>query len=230
MMNIEEIGSALEPHGLISRGGFEIDETTGLASAGTVVLVGSAGSAMWDAFTRSDFYKSQGGTDGSDNPMDDWTRQIIDQVADELQAKALYPFEGPPYYPFQRWAMRAEAVFASPTGPLVHPEYGLWHAYRAALVFDQIIAFPAIKSEVSPCATCPDKPCMQACPVDAFKPGVYDVPACVAHLQASPTPYCRTNGCFARHACPVGQKFAYSEDQAGFHMGKFVRSQLEQAQ
>ena len=48
-------------------------------------------------------------------------------------AAPIYPFGGPPYWPFQRWAQRAEAVFPSPLGILIHPEYGLWHAYRAAL-------------------------------------------------------------------------------------------------
>ena len=59
----------------------------------------------------------------------------IDPLARSVGAMALYPFDGPPYRPFQRWAMRAEPVAPSPLGLFIHPEYGLWHAYRAALVF-----------------------------------------------------------------------------------------------
>src|SRR4030095_137820 len=41
-----------------------------------------------------------------------------------------------------RWAMRAEAVAPSPLGILIHPDYGLWHAYRGALAFAERLALP----------------------------------------------------------------------------------------
>ena len=41
---------------------------------------------------------------------------------------ALFPFGGPPHFPFQQWARRAEPVHPSPIGLLIHPIYGLWHS------------------------------------------------------------------------------------------------------
>lgn len=228
-MIYKQLEQALEPYGLICRGGFTLIEDDGFASMGSLVLIGNAGSAMWDVFASSEADQAGALATASDNPMDEWTQRIIDPVAGQFHAAALYPFDGPPYYPFQRWAMRAEAVFASPTGPLVHPVFGLWHAYRAALIFDHVVELPKFVPEVSPCQTCLDKPCLTACPVDAFLPNFYDVPACVRHLQVRPQTRCRTNGCLARHVCPLGQNYAYSPDQAVFHMGKFVRSRLEPA-
>ena len=38
--------------------------------------------------------------------------------------------------------MRAEAVAPSPLGILIHPDYGLWHAYRGALAFAERLALP----------------------------------------------------------------------------------------
>ena len=32
--------------------------------------------------------------------------------------------------------MRAEGLKPSPIGILMHPQFGLWHAYRGALLFD----------------------------------------------------------------------------------------------
>ena len=93
-----------------------------------VVMVGNAGPALWRVF---DEHRPPGV-----NPMNRWTRDVLDDVAEDLGAAAHYPFDGPPWLPFQRWAQRAEAVFPSPVGMLIHPDHGLWHAYRGALAFD----------------------------------------------------------------------------------------------
>ena len=46
---------------------------------------------------------------------------MIEALARELGGKALFPFGGPPFLPFQRWAQRAEPVHSSPIGLLIHP-------------------------------------------------------------------------------------------------------------
>ena len=43
---------------------------------------------------------------------------IIGTLAQNLGAVALYPFGGPPYWPFQQWAQRCEPVHPSPLGLL----------------------------------------------------------------------------------------------------------------
>ena len=143
----------------------------------TLVLVGNAGPAMWEVFAK----EQRGGPD----PLDAWTRTVLGGVAAKLGAVALFPFDGPPYLPFQRWAMKAEAVFPSPIGPLIHPEYGLWHAYRGALAFAEALDLPARAEAESPCEGCAAKPCLTTCPVNALTVGAYDVPACVAHLDSA---------------------------------------------
>jgi len=157
--------------------------------------------------------------------MDNWTRGVIDPIASEFNAHALYPFDGPPYHPFQQWARTAEPVFSSPIGPLIHPQFGLWHAYRAALVFNSIIKSTKFEKAASPCEGCIDKPCLTTCPVGAFKLDLYNVPACVEHLDRVPHTECGLRGCLARHACPVGQEYAYEPEQAQFYMEKFVSNQ-----
>ncbi len=111
------ITAALAPYGLILRGGFhpEPDEPS-LEGAGTLLLVGNAGPAMWSAFAPH--------ADGAPDPLKRWTRQTMEPVAERLGARALYPF-GEPHWPFQRWALRAEALHPSPLGLLIHAEYGL---------------------------------------------------------------------------------------------------------
>lgn len=177
-----------------------------------IVLIGTAGSAFWPYFqaVRRD----------EANPLDNWSRRVVTALAERFGAEPLLPQDGPPFLPFQRWAMAAEPVFPSPMGVLVHPGYGLWHSYRGALRFAAPIDLPARVDAAHPCESCADKPCIAACPVAAAAP--YDVPRCKAHLQAGGD--CRRIGCLSRHACPLGQDYAYVPEQAAFHMEAFMRA------
>ncbi len=215
------LADALGPHGLILRGGFHPDSTVdAISDTGTVMLVGNAGPALWHAFSAVS--KSDGET--RDHALDRWTRATIDPIADAFRCRVVYPFEGPPYFPFQAWAMRCDDVHSSPLGILIHRRYGLWHAYRAALLFESRLDLPVHTPGSSPCDTCADRPCLSTCPVNAFGPGGYDVPACAAHLRTSEGGDCMARGCLARRACPVGTEFTYLADQARFHMDAFERA------
>ncbi len=227
-MDLNAINDNLSTAGLICRGGFHPGPDDGVpAGAATVVLVGNAGPGMWAAFTAA------GGPDAPDSPpgpnrLDDWVRRVVTEIARDLGARALFPFDVP-YLPFQRWAQRCEPVHPSPIGPLIHPRFGLWHAYRGALAFTEAFPLPPVEPARSPCETCDDRPCLSACPVDAFQAtdGVaYDVPACVAHLQSPAGDDCLGRGCLARRACPVGTDYLYAPDQARLHMEAFVTAQL----
>ncbi len=204
-------------HGLIPRGGFHPEPSDGVpGNPATLVLIGNAGPAMWQAFA-----KDQG---QEPDPLDAWTRKVLSGAAERLGAAALFPFDGPPYLPFQRWAMKAEAVFPSPIGPLIHPEYGLWHAYRGALAFAEALEMPERAQADNPCDGCAARPCLTTCPVNALSPGAYDVPACVAHVDSKVGADCLDLGCAARRACPVGQDYVYPSPQACFHMDHFRRA------
>jgi hypothetical protein len=211
----QDLSSALAPWGLITRGGLHSEDEVS-AIPQTFILIGNFGSRMWERFSAEKIARL--------DPLDHWTQQVIEPIAAQVNAKALYAFEGPPYHPFQSWAMQAEAVFPSPIGPLIHPEFGLWHAYRAALVFDQKVELPVQAPATSPCETCTDKPCLTTCPVGAFSSGTYDVPACVEYLETPAGKSCLTESCAARRACPVGTQYHYSEGQSDHHMNAFFAS------
>ena len=76
-----------------------------------------------------------------------------------------------------------------------------------------------------PCDSCSDRPCLSACPVDAFRDGVYDVAACARHLRTEAGADCVEEGCRVRRACPVGVGYAYEPLQAAFHMKAFLKNQ-----
>ncbi|MDH5748207.1 MAG: helix-turn-helix domain-containing protein [Rhodospirillales bacterium] len=221
------IVKAVRNTGMICRGAFHPAPHDGLPErVGTLVLIGNAGPALWDAFSRD--------RRPEPDPLDSWTRRVLSEVAMELGANVLFPFDGPPYMPFQKWALACDSVYPSPIGPLIHPVYGLWHAYRGALLFKDRIALPdpagrsgnpyAPRDQESPCSCCDDKPCLTACPVSAFSYLSYNVPACAAHLDSPAGQPCMSNGCQARLACPVGRDFIHGPEQMRFHMEHFLRA------
>lgn len=215
-MTYEKLANLLLPLGLMCRGGFHPDIADGVPNrARTVVMIGNAGPGMWQAFAKYD------STDATD-PLDRWTRRVLDPVAEQMGARAVYPFDGPPYFPFQTWAMRADDVTPSPIGPLMHPVFGLWHAYRAAFLFADNINVPDVTRTPPPCDGCVDRPCLKTCPVGAFGDEKYDVPACRAHVGGQNGRDCLERGCLARRACPVGRDYIYDAPQAAFHMRHFL--------
>jgi ferredoxin len=216
----DDIAKALAPCGLIPRSGFHPaaqDEVPG--DPASLVMVGNAGPDMWRAFA-ADMRQEP-------DALDRWTERVVGEVAAALGATALFPFGEPPPHPFQRWGASAEALHHSPLGVLIHPDYGLWHAYRAALAFTERIDLPAADGRPSPCESCADKPCLSTCPVAAFNGESYDVEACVWLLQEPRGADCMAGGCLARRACPVGTEYHYEPDQAAFHMTAFRKAQVE---
>jgi hypothetical protein len=209
--------------GLVPRGAFllaEHERRGELAPVRAIVLAGFAGREGWPAFAASPEAR-----DGRSDPLDRWSRRVIEDLARELGAIPLFPFGGPPYWPFQQWAMRAEPVHPSPIGVLIHPTYGLWHSYRGALAFREALDIPEPASAPSPCESCRERWCLHACPVGAFSSAGYDVDACAGHLRGTEGGDCMGLGCRARRACPVGAEHAYGAEQAAFTMRAFLRGQ-----
>jgi len=221
-MDYASVSQKAETRGLVSRGAFHpVDEDAVPAmvdgrETGTLVLVGVVGRSCWEAFQGSEESRQ------SPHPLDRWSRRVVTALAAELGAEPLFPFGGPPFQPFLRWARRAEAVHPSPIGPLIHPDYGLWHAYRGALAFPHPMDLPPADTRPSPCDTCADKPCLSTCPVGAFSRDGYDVPACTGHIGGDSGRDCLGGGCLARRACPVGVGYQYEPAQMGFHMRAFL--------
>ena len=231
---LERIGNRF---GLVIRGGFNITaEDTSLkvdevTEAKSLVLFGNAGSSIWPTFSDSDEFR-----DGLNDPMNRWSERVGNEIAAEHNGLALFPFGGPPYQPFIKWAKQAESLGNSRLGMLIHPVYGLWHAYRFG------VALPLSLSELDQasesesfyekeqrgvselCENCAEQPCLSACPVNAFSDDNYDVESCYGFLLENSNSDCRSHTCLARQACPEGRKFNYQKEHARFHMDAFFNS------
>ncbi len=185
----------------------------------TVVLLGFIGGRQWERFASAAEAR-----DGLPHPLDRWSRRMIGSLAREFDALDFYPSGAPAApVPFQRLALRCEPVHRSPIGLLIHPRWGLWHAYRGALLLPLAIELPPSAPGAHPCESCRMRPCLSSCPVGAFRPGTFELDACVDHVASDAGRDCRERGCLARRACPVGAEFRYGEDQARFHMRAFLQ-------
>jgi hypothetical protein len=185
---------------------------------GVLLLLGWRGAENWSTFAASAEMR-----DGRPDPLDRWSKRVIGGIAADLGLVALHPFEGPPWWPFQRWAMRTGHVSASPIGLGLDSEVGLWHAHRGALGLPKGVFLPAVESRPSPCESCRERPCLSTCPVEAFTASGHVVERCRAHLLAPEGRLCREEGCRARLACPIGREHRYAAPQIRFLMAAFVR-------
>lgn len=227
--SIEDIAGRLGPvlasTGLMIRGAFHPTAEDGVPTcldgrpAGTVLLLGNAGPDLWQAFS-SDRDRGVEPTRGS-HPLDRWVMGHVRRAATALGATAVDPMR-PPHVPIQRWARRAGGVFPSPLGLLIHPRFGLWHVYRGALLLPDRVDFPDPEGEESPCDSCTTRPCLRACPVEAFRPDGFRMDLCADHVEGDRGGACRRLGCLARRACPVGREFRYPDDACAYHMQAVV--------
>ena len=204
-MKPDALDAAAAPHGLFVMG---VD--------GPRVLLGTR--ADWWAT----FAETPEAQDGAPDPIDRWSKRVIDGLAQTYGADAAYPSDGPPYAPFIAWALATGRFWQSPTGMMIHDTAGLMISIRGALTFPD--AFAPTGPEASPCDSCTDRPCIDACPVGALSARhAYDVPTCKAYLASVAGHDCMANGCVVRRVCPVSQRFDRPAAQSGFHMRAFLR-------
>ncbi len=205
----------LDAHHLEVLGGFHVAEGEEGFPPGTrsLLMLGPKEPGFW-AHIQADADWSH------PDPIDHWSRRVIGQIACDLGAKALFPFGGPPYHPFYRWALRTGRIWESPVKLLVHGGQGLMVSFRGALALRETIDLPPTLPR--PCDTCA-APCQTACPAGALGSKGYDVPACHDWLDSQGED-CLTGGCLTRRACPVSQGYARLGAQSAYHMGRFHKA------
>jgi hypothetical protein len=179
---------------------------------------GSFASAKLPATPRSIVLIGNGGGD--------FTREIIERevvaAARHTGARcvAVYPFvTGGPSLNFIELAKVTGLGGPSIIGVVLHPTYGPWMAFRAALIIDVELDLPGGAIGFDPCPTCVPRSCIAACPATAVAfPAGWDIPKCLTHrveVEADCAPRCH-----ARVACVVGPEHRYPDDELAYHHGR----------
>jgi len=210
-------------------------ETDEIPDHGRLLLFAAAGSQLWLNLLADLKDKGSGAESTSIRPVsqsaqpdwhaadthavDEFSGRVVVQAASEYlsayQCHLLYPGDTKILLPalgeYLGWSS------PSPLGLGIHPEFGLWFAYRVLCWTDAPLdASPKVEGLPSPCESCVSKPCISACPVAAVSATEqFDLRAC-AEFRLQPDAIC-ADRCLARLACPVGADYRHSPAQHGYH-------------
>ena len=129
----------------------------------------------------------------------------------------IYPFmSNGPTLNFMEAGKAAGLSGPSILGVVVHPVYGPWIAFRAALIVDVDLDLPGDAVGFDPCPKCVPRSCVAACPATAVSyPAGWDIPKCLTHrieVQADCAPRCH-----ARVGCVIGPEHRYPDGELEYH-------------
>ena len=184
-----------------------------------LVLLGMGGAGLWE------WMNAQGLSDA--DPFDEVSRRAALEVSERFwgdsSPRVLYP--GDALIPLQQLGRWAGWSVPSPLGLDISPVYGPWFAFRAAFLVSSALPLTDIRSAASPCDSCEDTPCIQACPVGAVKRDeALDRERCLEQRFADHTG-CGIQ-CHSRLACPIGIRWRYPQRQLHYHGQRSLQSLL----
>src|SRR6202166_4248161 len=180
---LDTIRHAAEPHGLnlvaatpVARYDDTVKEISRASAidpdARSIVVVGDGGGALWEAL-KAHAARNPGWWN-RENPLDDFTRDVVERdIAAPLRESGLrcttvYPFmSNGGTLSFIELGKVAGVAGPSILGVTVHPLYGPWIAFRAALLLDEELDSPGDASGFNPCPRCTARTCIPACPASA---------------------------------------------------------------
>lgn len=189
-------------------------------AAKSIVVIGNGGGAFWHAFTT--YADAHPGWRDRTHPLDDFTRELIaNQIVPVLTGQGVactpaYPFIGEGTLSFLGLGKLAGLGGPSILGVLIHPAYGPWIAFRAALLLDVALDQPGEAADFDPCPQCLTRTCITACPASAVSfPAGWDIPGCLTH-RVEVEADCASQ-CHARVACVIGPNHRYPDDELAYH-------------
>lgn len=193
-------------------------------AARAIIVVANGGGDFWRAFTA--YAAAHPGWRARTHPLDDFTRAVVeDTLAPAVRAQGVrctpvYPFVADaPTLNFMELGKRAGLAGPSIVGVVVHPVYGPWIAFRAALLVDVAIDAPGAVLGFDPCPGCLPRSCVAACPAQAVTSASgWDIPRCLTH-RVEREADC-TSRCDARAACVLGPQHRYPDDELAYHQNR----------
>lgn len=179
-----------------------------------LVLLGHGGQTMWQQLQAS----QPPATDPVDTYSIQLAQQFIDMYLDAAPSRLLYPTADPYLLPLTQLGELAGWSRPTPLGLGIHPDFGLWFAYRAAFLTSAALQPTAPISNPDAayaCQQCQAKPCIRQCPAQAVQRHQFHLAACVDYRLA-PQSAC-ADRCLARMACPEAPAHRYSLAQIQYH-------------
>lgn len=186
-----------------------------LPGARAILVLGSGGGALWEAFL-ADLRADPRRLAEEAHPLDAFVERRV-RAADNTLGNAprrwfFASASAELHLDFRVLASMAGLGRRSRLGLLLHPEFGVWLGLRAACFLTEPLAATG-PLPGDPCEGCP-APCVSACPGEAFPGGHWQVDPCAAFHTLSPL--CASS-CAARSACVAAPEARYDADEYLYH-------------
>lgn len=182
-----------------------------IENLGHLILIGSGGPLLWTYLKSPHIHEN--------HPIDTYVGECVNNFAHTVfgdQAPViLYP-RSDLVFPLQQLGHILGLTKKSPLGIDLHPDFGLWFAYRALLWTSEDVPMINPPAWSSPCETCVDKPCVSNCPSQAVTVQSFNIKNC-ANYRLLANSSC-ANRCLSRLACPFHAEQRYSDEQIRYHM------------
>ena len=189
--------------------------------AKSIVVIANGGGALWLGLRRHAEHNP--GWWEREHPLDDFTRAIVEKEIEPVLRQSgsrytiVFPFmSGRATLNFIELGKVAGLGGSSILGVVVHPKFGPWIAFRAAILLEELIDAPGEAASFAPCPACTERSCIAACPTAAVAvPSGWNIPRCLAYRLESAAD-CMPR-CHARVACVLGPQYRYPEDELAYH-------------
>ncbi|WP_428610143.1 hypothetical protein [Sedimenticola sp.] len=181
-----------------------------LSDDSRIILIGHGGKTLWERLSA----EAQPGPDPIDHYSGEAALRFSQEVLPPGTYQLLYPGDSP--ISLQRLGTIAGWHNPSPLGIGIHPQWGLWYAYRAVILTNEPLPEILQPTPPSPCAACHEKPCLSVCPAGALaEDKMIDRERC-AHYRLGSDSRCGDR-CVARWSCPVSTDQRYTLEQVQYH-------------
>lgn len=183
-----------------------------------LIVMGNGGGKIWESLSSNHAE--------TDNPIDTFSLQILElfcrRYLPEAKNQILYPSEKH-IIPLQRIGIHLGWSSPSPLGIGISNKYGLWWAFRGALLTSAELKPTTLNKTSSPCDECLDKPCITHCPGSAVSDDqAFNIPACFNH-RAKSNSSC-LDRCLSRNACPIHQNNTYPTEMTKYIYKKSMKA------
>ena len=180
----------------------------------SIVVFGNYGRGLWEAFLN-DIKQHPQHLSQHQHPLDDFVLRNIQKSDPSPPSSRRWircAADEKTFVDFRMLAHHAGLGCISPVGLLIHPEFGLWTGFRAALLSTQKI--PLSPPSVDVCTSCATKVCISSCPAQAVQTTGWSVQKCADFHQQSTLCHGR---CHARLECPIGSSYKHGKLQHEYH-------------
>ncbi len=186
-----------------------------LSNFSQLILLGHGGKKLWQQIPKSYFSQTNPIDNYSIDCFKQWKSKQTTQQKDMIQSNLLYPSHTTYHFNLQDLGNKVGWHNSSLLKVGINREFGLWFAYRLLVLTNTQFKSSIVNRTENICLTCSEKPCINACPVNAVTESNYHWQDCFSYRKQENS-LCKKQ-CLARTSCPIALENKYDDQQMAYH-------------